>query len=157
MAGRFTLSYRDFDGELKQSSFYIVSPASDGSNLATWNANLNGLRDAITAVSGGVMARDARTATETDGSTARAANPSSQAHYRAIIEYVDDETAKVFRDMFIPVPKISDEALWETIGGVTRLILDVGAGQDFVTEFEAHARSAAGNTVTVQQIYLERS
>jgi hypothetical protein len=103
------------------------------------------------------MAEDRRTITETAGSTARASNPSAQAHYRAIIEYSDDVTGKVYADYFIPVPKISDDTLWETIGGVTRAKTGVTAVDNFIASFEATVLSSAGNAVTVQQIFVEGS
>ena len=152
-----TYVYRDFDGDLKQSSFVVDSPASDGSDLSTWNGAINTFRDALTALSSGIMAEDRRTITETAGSTARASNPSAQAHYRAIIEYSDDVTGKVYADYFIPVPKISDDTLWETIGGVTRAKTGVTAVDNFIASFEATVLSSAGNAVTVQQIFVEGS
>jgi len=157
MSGRMTFVYRDFDGDTKQSSFPVESPESDGSDLTAWNGAVNTFRDALTALSSGVMADDRRTITETVGSSARASNPSAQAHYRAIIEYSDDVTGKVYADCFIPVPKIADDTLWETIGGVTRAKVGVSAVDTFIGAFEASVLSVAGNAVTVQQIYIEGS
>lgn len=157
MSGRLTLVYRDYDGDLKQSSFILASPASDGSDLATWTSEASALRDALSALSGGVMAEDRRTITETSGSSARAASPASQAHFRAIIQYSDDVTGKVYQDAFVPVPKLADDTLWETIGGVTRAKTGVTAVDTFIAAFEAHVLSVDGNAVTVQQIYVEGS
>lgn len=154
MSGRYTVSYTDFDGDTKQASFPVAEPAGDGSDMATWLTNLNSVRDALTAVTSGVLKTDIRTARYDMFDNGTASSPASQAHQRAIIEYQDATTSKVYKDLIIPTPDVT-ASIWKASGGLTIMDVTQTAVQTLVTALETHVLSVDGNAIEVLKIYLE--
>lgn len=155
MTGKYTMGLTDFDGDLKQVSYPIESPASDGSDLSAWNTSINALRDAVNAISAGQFNIDSRTANYTRFENGSATSPIAQAKYRAIIQYQDTVTGKSYQDLNIPMPDLGLSSTWVVQGEFTVLDLSVGVGATFKTQFEATVISTDGNPVELLRVYIE--
>lgn len=155
MTGRYTVGLTDFDGDTKQVSFPIESPASDGSDLTAWNANINSFRDAVNAISAGRFNIDGRTATYERFDLGNATSPLAQDAIRLILQYQDTVTTKTYQDLNIPMPDMSLVGAWTVTNGLTTLVLSSGVGATLKTQFEANVLSPAGNAVELLNAYIE--
>jgi len=155
MAGRYTMGLTDFDGDTKQVTFPVDSPASDGSDLTAWSAGINSFRDAVNAISAGRFNVDGRSITYDRFDLGNATTPLAQGKDRLILQYQDDTTTKVFQDLNIPMPDMSLAGAWVVVGGLTCLDLSTGVGATLKTQFEARVISQAGNAVTLLTAYVE--
>lgn len=151
--GKATFSFTDYDGDNKQISFRTFV-ASDV-NFASWDSAVDGLRDAIVAVSAGVLAVDNRSASYAQFDNGTATSPVAQAHQRAIVQYLDTVTSKIYQDYFIACPNLGDGTLWKKEGGLTVADLTNADWVAFQTAFELLVYSVDENTVTLQKIWIE--
>jgi len=155
MAGRYTLSMRDFDGDTRQVSYPTTSPAGDGTDYQAWVAGLLTFRDAMLAVSGGNLTVDSQVSNYIVNDSGSASAPSSQAHTRAVIEYKDTVTNKVFNDLDLPVPDLATGSFWTQEGSLTVMDFSDPVASTSKTEFQAHVLSPAGNPTQVLKIYIK--
>jgi len=151
---KLTLMYRDFNAGTKQVSFQ-GAPALNDVSLDALNDNAAALKAAINTLSAGNLAREERTATSEIISDALATSPIALAQQRAICQYQDDTTTKIWNDAILPMPDLGLASTWKASGGLTILDLDSTNGSAFKTAFETYVLSPDGNAVTLLRVHIE--
>jgi len=151
---KVTLVYRDFDSDTKQVSFQ-GAPATDDISLAALNTEGDALKAAIETLSAGNLAREEYTATTEIISDQLATSPIAQAHQRAICQYQDNVTTKIWNDAIVPMPNLGLASTWKASGGLTILDLDSVNGTAFKTAFETYVLSPDGNAVSLLRVHIE--
>jgi len=151
---KLVLVYRDYDADTKQVSFQ-GAPATGDVSLAALNTDGDALKAAINTLSAGNLAREEYVATTEVLSDQLASSPVAQAHIRAICQYQDNVTTKIYNDAILPMPDLGLANTWQAQGGLTILNLASVNGLAFKTAFEGYVLSPDSNAVTLLRVHIE--
>lgn len=147
MASKVGLAFLDHSGEIGRIDYFVATP--DGAGLAAalaarLPATVGSLAEAICNLSlGTCVVSDMQIASDKFTNTLPASHY-AQREIALLIDYQDTVTKKKYR-LSVPAPD------WENLGQDGSDKVDPAAVKwtDFVTKFEAGAKSPDGNAVTV--------
>lgn len=156
--GKLTVSYKDFDGDIGTVSIPTYTPdLTDLASSGQWQIRMDNLESAMDSITLGNVATVTYSSTHAVANVGNAPSSASQVHYRAVVEYEDSVTGKLWRDISIPTVNIGNDTMWRKSDSETVAILTAPIWTNFVNAFEALMRSPDGNAVTVSKITLKGS
>ncbi len=146
--GLFRMSLLDFDGQARQFSF--ESSVLTVGNIAAETITHDALIASIQAVTLGTIDFHEMVADrESIRPRVFASAAAAQVSIEWVVTYVDDVTTEV-QNVRIPTADLTIDAL--LAAGSHLWDPTFATWVTFTTDFEAHVLSAAGNTVTLQQV-----
>jgi len=143
--GKYSVSYRDYSGET--SPFSVYTAEINAGNFAAIGAALQTLGTATNDLSRGQPAKSTLIAQINVISGANATDPVAQREMKWLVTYRDTVTERLYT-LEIPCADLTANNL---SGNTDEADLTNGAGEwpDWVTAFEAVAKSQDGNAVEV--------
>lgn len=146
-----TLAFKDFDGDVKSTSFKTAPATADGSAWDTELVTRKALGTAVKALVDGVLTEESYTFNRAfDAVAPKASSSSIQTRRQWRIVYQDNTTTRQYTQT-IGTAK-NDNALFKP--NSTEADLTNAAWTAFKTAFEAVVRSPDGNAVTFIDAYM---
>lgn len=145
MAGKFSITYKDYNGESSAASIPI--PTITDGNIATITPQLGSLETAISGVTVGRVSREVTQGNVVDNGDSPSSDPLAQREIKWLVTLVDTVTGDTLRRE-IPTADLSLLA-----NNVDTLDLTAGAGASLKAAVEAVAENPeTGNSVIVTEV-----